>query len=161
MNTNYVILITILAALLVFLAIYFVAVKLKQKKIDATTALETVSAGIIYAQAIAAAISPFLPSIANNIISAVLRIAQQAVTRSEATYKAALETGPTANDTRAAEATSLVKSGLALEGIEDTAQIDKLINVVIPLLVLALPKTHENADTVPVSATGSDVPTVA
>jgi hypothetical protein len=31
---------------------------------------------------------------------------------------------------------------LALDGIADTPEVDKLIDVVIPLLVLALPKTH-------------------
>lgn len=37
------------------------------------------------------------------------------------------------------------QSALALEGIADTPEADKLIDVVIPLLVLALPKTHTTA----------------
>lgn len=62
--------------------------------------------------------------------------------RVEGTYKAARSTDPNAADTRKAEATSLIKSALALEGIADTPEVDKLIDVAIPLLVLALPKTH-------------------
>lgn len=38
------------------------------------------------------------------------------------------------------------ESGLALEGIQDKPEVDKLIDVVIPLLVLALPKTHINME---------------
>ena len=60
----------------------------------------------------------------------------------EGTYKAALSTDLNAADTRKTKATSLIKPALALEGIADTPEVDKLIDVVIPLLVLALPKTH-------------------
>ena len=148
MNQSFITLIIIALAIIIFVAITFVSLKLAKKKKDVTQTLETVGTGITYAQAISTAISPFLPTIANNIIMIILSRAQQAVTHTEATYKAALATGTAANDTRQAEATSLIKSALALEGIQETADIDKLINTVIPLLVLALPKTH---DTTPVT----------
>jgi preprotein translocase subunit YajC len=145
MNQNILTLISIALAILIFVAVTFVSLKLAKKKKDVTQTLDAVGTGITYAQAIAGAISPFLPTIANNIIMIILSRAQQAVTHTEATYKAALATGTAANDTRQAEAISLIKSALALEGIEETADIDKLINTVIPLLVLALPKTHDIA----------------
>lgn len=145
MNQNYVILITVAVAIIAFIAAFFVCRWLEKKKLNPTQTLETVSTGLTYAQAIAEAISPFLPTIANNIIVIVLSRAQKAVAHVEATYKAALATGQAATDTRQAEATSLIKSALALEGIEDSPEIDKLIDTVIPLLVMALPKTHDTA----------------
>ncbi|HEX3038137.1 MAG TPA: hypothetical protein VHO94_03990 [Oscillospiraceae bacterium] len=143
MNQNYIILITIAVAIIVFLAAFFVCRWLQKKKVNPTQALEEANAGLTYAQSIASAISPFLPTIANNIIMIVLTRAQKAVAHSEATYKAAIATGQVAVDTRKAEATSLIKTALALEGIEETPEIDKLIDTVIPMLVMALPKTHE------------------
>lgn len=111
--------------------------------------LEKIDEGITLAQAASTAISPFLPEIDNKIISKTLDFSQKAVVRSEATYKAATFTDPNAADTRKAQATSMVKSGLALEGIQETQEIDKLIEVAIPLLVLALPKTHDVKVTAP------------
>ena len=83
---------------------------------------------------------------ADDLIAAVLKYAQQAVTNAENAYKAALATGAIAQDTRSAEATQFVKSALAVDGVQDTPEIDKLISTVIPLLVLALPKTHSTAE---------------
>lgn len=140
---DYKVIITILAGLLLFAAIYIVAQELAKRKVDLTPTLDKVGTGITYAKSVADAINPFLPDIADNVIGAVLDIAQKAVTHVEATYKAALSTGAAACDTRTVEATSLIKSALSLEGIQGTEQIDKLINTIIPLLVLALPKTHE------------------
>ena len=135
--------IVILAALAVVAIIAIVAVKLKSKNVDGVKTLEKVTQGLNYAQAISIAISPFLPAIANSVIAMVLSKAQQAVVRVEASYKAALATDPNAADTRKTEAISLVKSALTLEGITETPEIDKLIDTAIPLLVLALPKTHD------------------
>ena len=119
-----------------------VAVKQETAGRNDEAVLEKVGTGITYAQSVADAISPFLPKIADTIISKVLSIAQKAVQHVEATYKAALSTDANAADTRKTEATSLIKSALVLDGIADTPEVDKLIDVVIPLLVLALPKTH-------------------
>jgi leucyl-tRNA synthetase len=136
---------TIAAVLVVFATAIYASVKVSKNKWNIVGTAETAKTVITYAQAIATAISPFLPDIADNIIEMVLKYAQQAVTHVEATYKAAIATGQTATDMRTVEAKSLIKSALALEGIAETAQIDKLIDTIIPLLVLALPKTHETA----------------
>lgn len=148
MNINYTILITVAVMTVAFVVAVIALHKLASKGVNVSDAVEKAGTALDYAQAIATAISPFLPSLADNIIAAVLKYAQQAVTHVEATYKAAIATGATATDTRQAEATSLIKSGLALQGIEVTPQIEKLINTVIPLLVLALPKTHTDTATV-------------
>ncbi|MVB09511.1 hypothetical protein CAFE_01670 [Caprobacter fermentans] len=145
MDQNTQTLMIVLGVAVIFALITVAAVKFGTKK-NAVAAMGKVLTGLGYAQSVATAITPFLPGVTGTVINKVLAYAQQAVTRVEATYKAALVTGSAANDTRTAEATSLIKSALALEGIEDTAQIDKLINTVIPLLVLALPKTHTEAD---------------
>lgn len=141
MDQNTQTLMIILGVVVIFAAITVAAVKFGTKK-NAVAAMSKVLTGLGYAQAVATALTPFLPGITGTVINKVLTYAQQAVTRVEATYKAALVTGSAADDTRTAEATSLIKSALALDGIEDTPEIDKLINTVIPLLVLALPKTH-------------------
>jgi hypothetical protein len=156
MDQGFISLLIILAAVIIFLAVTLIAVKLSQKGTDASGTLKTVESGLGYAQAIAAAISPFLPGVADTVIASVLNYAQQAVTHVETTYKAALSTGTNGNDNRASEAFSMIQSALALEGIKDTEQIDKLIQTVIPLLVLALPKTHDPAaNTVPTAGTSN------
>lgn len=144
MDPNTKILIIILCMAAIFSGITYLAVKRAGNTESDKVGLKKVSIGLGYAQSIAAAISPFLPKISGETISKVLGVAQQAVSRVEATYKAASVTGSAACDTRTTEAISLIKSALALDGIEDTAEIDKLINTVIPLLVLALPKTHNS-----------------
>lgn len=152
MNTNFLILITVVIVLIVFLVLFFLMKKLASKKANVPEVLEKVDTGITFAQALAQAINPFLPTVANNIIMIILSRAQQAVAHVEATYKAAIATGQAAIDSRKDEATNLIKSALALEGIQETEDIDKLINTVIPMLVLALPKTHEDKGDTPVTA---------
>lgn len=120
-------------------------IKLHDKGINGVSALEKVDTGITYAQSVAEAIAPFLLAVAGPVINKVLSITQKAAQHVEATYKAALSTNSGATDTRRTEAASLIKSALALDGMADSAEVDKLIDVVIPLLVLALPKTHEAA----------------
>lgn len=144
MDTNCIILITVAATSFVFLAVFFLMKKMSDKKVNIPEVLEKVDAGITYAQALAQAISPFLPGVADNVIGIILKASQQAVAHVEATYKAAIATGQVAVDTRRAEAESLIKSALALEGIPETEQIDKLISAILPVMVLALPKTHED-----------------
>lgn len=124
-----------------------VAVKLHAGGTDGEAALKKVGTGITYAQSVASAITPFLPSVAGPVINKILSVAAKAVQHVEATYKAAISTDSNVADTRKAEATSLIKSALALDGIADSEQVDKLIDVVIPLLVLALPKTHTDTAT--------------
>ena len=142
---NFQILIIIAAALVAFVTVTVIAVNRKVKSATDLAILKKIGTGITYAQAIAKAISPFLPSIANGTISTVLNIGQEAITKSEAAYKAAISTDPNAADTREEEAIDFVKSGLALKGIQDTPEIDKLIQAIIPLLVMVLPKTHTEA----------------
>jgi ABC-type Na+ efflux pump permease subunit len=142
MNQYALALLIVMVCLAVFAGITTIAVKLKTKGKDETKALEKVDTGLDYAQAVAVAISPFLPKIAGPIIMKVLTTAKKGVEHVEGTYKAAISVDPNSADTRKAEATSLIKSALALDGIADTPEVDKLIDVVIPLLVLALPKTH-------------------
>lgn len=149
MNQNIFTIIIVVGALLIYTCIGFVARRLKARHIDGTAALDKVSTGLTYAQSIAAAITPFLPAVPAGVIVKALDAAQKAVTRAEATYKASISTDPSAADTRKTEAVNLVKAALALEGIADTSEIDKLIDVVIPLLVLALPKTHTAKVTAP------------
>ena len=145
MNQNVITLIIIFAGAAAVALISGVAVKLKAKGKDGEAVLRKVDTGITYAQSVAEAVTPFLPQPAGPIINKVLDVSQKAVLHVEGNYTAALSTDPNAVDTRKAEATSLIKSGLALDGIPDTPEVDKLIDVVIPLLVLALPKTHKVA----------------
>lgn len=140
MSTNLQTLLVILICLIIVVIIVGVAILLSRKKIDATDVIEKVDTAIDYAGAIASALKPFLPGIAGTAIEAVLNYADKAITHVEAVYKAQGAAGP---DTRAAEAESLIKSGLALQGIPETPEIDKLISTIIPVLVLALPKTHD------------------
>jgi hypothetical protein len=144
MNQNIVTLLIIGGALLVYTGIVIVTEKVKSKKLTAKAekTLDKVDKGLDYAQTLAAAVNPFLPGIAGTVITKTLTAAQKAVKCVEAPFKATLSTDPTAADTRQAQATSLTKSALALDGIADTPQIDKLIDAAIPVLVLALPKTH-------------------
>ena len=142
MSTNMEILLIIGICLVTIAAVTVAAVALAKRKIDAVDILAKVDKAIGYAQSIAEAMKPFLPGVTGTVIDAVVNLGAKAVQSVEATYKAALATGATADDTRATEATSLIKSGLALAGIQDNAQIDKLIAAVIPVLVLGLPKTH-------------------
>lgn len=148
MDQNTTTLFIVAAAAIVSGLITYAAVKLKAKGKDGETVIEKVGEGITYAQSVAEALTPFLPQPAGPIISEVLDISQRAVAHVEGTYKAALSTSPSAVDTRKTEATSLIKSALALDGVADTPEVDKLIEVVIPLLVLALPKTHTGATSV-------------
>lgn len=142
MNTYFITMITVVIVIAIFMAIFFFMNKLADKKVNVTGALKKVNTGITYAQALAQAISPFLPDVADNVIEIILKAGQQAVSHVEAIYKAAIATGQAAVDSRKDEATSLIKSALALEGIQETEQIDKLISAVLPVMVLALPKTH-------------------
>lgn len=144
MNTNIIILITVAVCLVVFNGITFGALLLAKHRVDATTVVNDVSKGINYAQSISTAIKPFLPTIAGNVIDVTLKYAAQAVARVEATYKAALLTDASANDTRTAEAKSMITSALAMEGVPMSNDVEKLIDTVIPRLVMALPKTHED-----------------
>ena len=153
MDQKTITLIIVAAGLVAVATIYCVAIKLKAKSKDGAAVLKKVDKGITYAQSIAEAVTPFLPQPAGPIINKVLDVSQKAVVHVEGNYKAAISTDPNAPDTRKTEATSLIKSGLALDGIPDTPEIDKLIDVVIPLLVLALPKTHEAAIPAPQNAT--------
>ena len=145
MDQNTITLIIVAAGLAAVATIYHVATKLKAKGKDGAKVLKKVDTGITYAQSIAEAVTPFLPQPAGPIINKVLDVSQKAVVHVEGNYKAATSTDPNAPDTRKTEATSLIKSGLALDGIPDTPEVDKLIDVVVPLLVLALPKTHTAA----------------
>jgi hypothetical protein len=145
MNQYVITILIVLAAAGASALITWAAVKLHSGGKDGEEVLEKVGAGLTYAQSVAEAVTPYLPAIAGAVINKVLDIAQKAVTHVEGTYKAAISTDPSAADTRKTEATSLIKSALALDGIPDTPEVDKLIDVVIPLLVLALPKTHTDA----------------
>jgi len=137
---NTIILIAILA--LVFIGFVYLALYVHKHGINGTAILEDVDTGITYAQSIATALAPFLPKLADATITLVLKIASEAVQRAEATYKAAIAANTGATDTRAAEAKALITSGLALKGVTVTADIEKLIDAIVPVLVLALPKTH-------------------
>jgi hypothetical protein len=142
MNPYVIEILIVVAAATVSALITRVAVKQRATGTNGEAVLEKIGTGITYAQSVASAVTPFLPQPAGPVISKVLGVAQKAVQHVEATYKAALSTDANAADTRKTEATSLIKSALALDGIADTPEVDKLIDVVIPLLVLALPETH-------------------
>ncbi len=155
MDQNAVTLLIIGGALLVYTGIIVVAKKLKGKKLDAKAekVLDTVDKGLDYAQTLSAAVTPFLPGIAGTTITKALSVSQKAVKCVEAPFKAELTTNPNATDNRKAAATSLAKSGLALDRIQVTPEIDKLIDAVIPVFVLALPKTHTAATPAPQAVT--------
>ncbi len=160
MNQYAMALLIVLVCLAVFAGITVIAVKLKAKGKDETKTLEKVDTGLDYAQVVAVAISPFLPKIAGPIIMKVLTTAKKGVEHVEATYKAALSVDPNAADTRNVEVTSLIKSGLVLDNVADTPEIDKLIDAVVPLFVLALPKTH-TAPVVPAPQAATQATNVA
>jgi hypothetical protein len=139
---------------------------------NAQPILADVDKGIGYAQSIANAVKPFLPNIADNVIDVTLKYASQAITSVEATYKAALVTGAAGVDTRQAQATTMIQTALAMQGIPMTTDTQKLIDTVIPMLVMALPKTNTAVtpvvpEVVPVTpivstpATAPVVPTIA
>jgi hypothetical protein len=142
MNTNFIVLITIGAGVLIDIGVTVFAAYLQSKGKNAEPILEDVSTGLGYAQSIANAVKPFLPGIAGNVIDVTLKYAGQAITRVEASYKAALLNGTAGTDTRKTEATSMITTALALEGISMTTDTQKLIDTVIPMLVMALPATH-------------------
>lgn len=158
-NTLTVIIVVILAVL--FIGVTWLAIYFKKHKIDATAVVKDIGTGITYAQSIATAVSPFLPKVADSTITLLLNLASEATTRAEATFKAALSADAGATDTRTAEAKSLITSGLALKGITATADINKLIDAVMPLLVLALPKTHTATATTTAATTGTTTATTA
>jgi hypothetical protein len=142
MNTELALLITIIVCLVVFAgALYLVQYLSKHGLTEA--GIEKVEAGVTMASAVAAAIKPFLPGYADNVIDMVLKYAQEGVERTEATYKAALAADANANDTRAEEAERWIKDALTMQGINITADVQKLIDAVTPLFVRALPPTHE------------------
>jgi hypothetical protein len=142
MDTNTLIIILIAVFALIFIGIVYLAVYLHKHGVNGTAVLDDIGTGITYAQSVATAIAPFLPNIADATITLILKIAAEAVQRVEATYMAATSADSGAADTRATEAKSLITSGLALKGISVTADIGKLIDAIVPVLVLALPKTH-------------------
>jgi hypothetical protein len=150
MSSNVIILITLLACIVAFSGIVFGSLFLAKHKVNGMETLAEVDKGIGYAKSIADAVKPFLPGIAGDVVEMALKYAGQAVTRVEATYKAAIQNGTAVNDTRKSEATTMIQTALALEGIPMTSDTQKLIDTVIPLLVLALPKTND--DTVLVQA---------
>jgi ABC-type Fe3+-siderophore transport system permease subunit len=142
MNTEFIVLITVVICFAAFATAMFLVQYLSKHGLSAS-GIAKVETGITMASAVAAAIKPFLPGYADNVIDTVLKYAQEGVTRAESTYKAALAVGADANDTRAAEAETWIKDALALQGISITADVQKLIDAVIPLFVRALPPTHE------------------
>jgi hypothetical protein len=142
MNTNMLLVILIAVLGLLFIAVVWATIRLKQHGINSEAVIDDIGEGITYAQSIATAMSPFLPKLASATINLVLKVAAEATQRVEATHKAALSADAGAVDTRSTEAKSLITSGLALKGITVTDDINKLIDAVVPVLVLALPKTH-------------------
>ncbi len=147
MSTNIIILLTVASCIVLFGAVALTTLYLAKHKAGEAAKLDEIGKGIGYAQSIAEAVKPFLPTIAGNVIEAALKYASQAVTRVETDYKTALQTGAAGNDSRKAQATTMIQTALALEGIPMTADTQKLIDTVIPLLVLALPKTHDETTT--------------
>lgn len=146
MNTSTLTVIVVVVLALLSVGGNWLALYLKKHKIDSTVVIEDIGKGITYAQSIATAVSPFLPKVADDTIALTLNVASEGVQRAEATFKAAQSADAGATDTRAAEAKSLITSGLALKGVTATADINKLIDAVLPLLVLALPTTHTVVD---------------
>lgn len=140
MNATIIVLIALLAV--IFLGMVYFALYLNKHGVNGTAILADAETGITYAQSIAAAMAPFLPNTADATISLVLKIASEAVQQAEATYKAAIAANNGLPDTRATEAKALITSGLAFKGVSITPDINKLIDAIVPVLVLALPKTH-------------------
>lgn len=146
MNTELVVLITVIVCFAVFAGALYLIQYLSKHGLTAA-GIEKIEAGVTMASAVASAIKPCLPGYADNVIDMVLKYAQEGVERAEATYKAALAADANANDTRAAEAETWIKNVLALQGISITADVQKLIDAVTPLFVRALPPTHATTGT--------------
>jgi hypothetical protein len=157
MNTNTIMLITFAGCTVLSVLVTFGAQYLTKHGKNAQPILADVDKGIGYAQSIANAVKPFLPNIADNVIDVTLKYASQAITSVEATYKAALVTGAAGVDTRQAQATTMIQTALAMQGIPMTTDTQKLIDTVIPLIVLALPKTNDATVTAAQIATSDAV----
>lgn len=141
MNTEFIILITVVACLALFAGAIWL-VQYMSKHGVTFGSLVKAQRYVNMAQAVATAIEPFLPGYADGIINIVIKYVQEGVTRAEATYKAATAVDSMANDTRNTEAQTWIKAGLSMEGIQITPDIQKLIDAVTPIFVRALPPTH-------------------
>jgi hypothetical protein len=157
MNTNTIMLITFAGCAILSVLVTVGAQYLTKHGKNAQPILADIDKGIGYAQSIANAVKPFLPNIADNVIDVTLKYASQAITSVEATYKAALVTGAAGVDTRQAQATTMIQTALAMQGIPMTTDTQKLIDTVIPLIVLALPKTNDATVTAAQIATSDAV----
>jgi hypothetical protein len=156
MNTNTIMLITFAGCAILSVLVTVGAQYLTKHGKNAQPILADIDKGIGYAQSIANAVKPFLPNIADNVIDVTLKYASQAITSVEATYKAALVTGAAGVDTRQAQATTMIQTALAMQGIPMTTDTQKLIDTVIPLLVMALPKTNDVTAAAPTVTTAPD-----
>lgn len=144
MNTEFIILITVIVCLVLF-AVAIGAVQYMSKHGITFGSLVKAQGYVNMAKAVATAIEPFLPGYADGIINIVFRYVQEGVTRAEATYKAAMAVGSVSNDTRSAEAQTWIKAGLSMEGVTVTPDVQKLIDSVMPIFIRALPPTHAAA----------------
>lgn len=140
------------AVLAAVAVIYAMAKLLKKKKVNAEGLLSAIDMGLEIVQPIAGVLKPLLPGVAGNVVDAVLKYANGAVCAAEKAYKDALLTGGNVDDTRQADCIDMVKKALMASGIEITEDTDKLINAVVPVFVLFLPKTH---DTTPTAVEGN------
>lgn len=135
------------AALAAIAVVYGLAKLLKKKKVNTEGLLSAIDMGLNIVQPIADVLKPLLPGIAGEVVDTVLKYANGAVCAAEKTYKDALLTGENVDDTRQADCIDMVKKALMASGIEITEDTEKLINAVVPVFVLFLPKTHETTPT--------------
>lgn len=140
-------LIIIGAALAAIAAVYGLAKLLKNKKVNTEGLISAIDMGLEIVQPIANVLKPLLPGIAGDVVDTVLKYANGAVCAAEKTYKDALLTGENVDDTRQADCVDMVKKALLASGIEITEDTEKLINAVVPVFVLFLPKTHDTTPT--------------
>lgn len=138
MNTNLLVLIIVLGAVILIGAAAYLGKYITEHKIKASDSVKKAIQGLSVAEAFALAMAPFLPVKSAAIIAKLFQMTVNAVNTAEALYKAA--TLPA--EQRKATATSLITSELIQAGITPDQEIDKLISVSIDLMCRFLPKTN-------------------
>jgi hypothetical protein len=137
MNTNLLVLIIILGAVILVGVAAYLSNYLTKHKIDAEAVIQKALQGLSIADSFALAITPFLPVAYGNIISKLFQFTLEGVNTAEALFKAAV----LSSDQRKATATSLITSKLVQAGVKPDDEINKLISVSVDLMCRFLPKT--------------------
>lgn len=148
MNTNLLIILTVVIGILAVIALIELFALAKVKRLDLNSLVKKATDAYGTAETIAAVIEPFLPAPYSGILKLIFNYADKAVKAAESAYKA----GTCAEDERKAKATELIENALAAEGIAVDDKTKRLIDIATEVMVKTLPESHtETIDTVKAS----------